>query len=160
MKIFQQNIQIKKEKGFALRPIKQSRTERGFTLVELMVVVAIIAILVTLVIIAINPVKLIRESQDARRRSDLQAIRTSMQLYYNDFKVFPAALSDLEPTYIRKLPTDPSSGGNYIYQTYNAAADYVAAGTLAETPTADDNATVSKCGTIGNPGGNYQVCND
>lgn len=56
---------------------------RGFTLVELLVVISIIAILAAVVILVINPLELIHRSRDATRIKDLdnlvQAINVSMQ---------------------------------------------------------------------------------
>lgn len=140
-----------------------SKKDKGFSLVELLVVVAIIAILVTLVLIAINPLRVIREAQDARRRSDLQAIRTSLQLYYNDNQAFPptGSLNLLEPNYIRKLPKDPSSGSDYTYQSFNSNANYIAGTALAADTASDPDGTVDKCSSIGTlVGMNYVVCND
>lgn len=55
---------------------------KGFTLVELLVVIAIIAILAAIVILIINPLELIQRSRDAARIKDLdnlaQAINVSM----------------------------------------------------------------------------------
>jgi len=56
---------------------------KGFTLVELLVVIAIIAILAAVVVLIINPLELTRRSRDAARLTDLanlqQAINVSLQ---------------------------------------------------------------------------------
>lgn len=59
----------------------------GFTLVELLVVMAIISILVTLVTVTIGPVQ--RKSRDAKRKADLNYFVTGLKLFESDFKVFP-----------------------------------------------------------------------
>lgn len=59
----------------------------GFTLVELLVVMAIISILVTLVTVTIGPVQ--RKSRDAKRKADLNHFITGLKLFESDFKVFP-----------------------------------------------------------------------
>ena len=59
------------------------RTARGFTLVELLVVIAIIAILAAVVVLVINPIELTKRSRDASRMTDLanlqQAINIAVQ---------------------------------------------------------------------------------
>ena len=56
---------------------------RGFTLVELLVVIAIIAVLAAVVVLIINPLELTRRSRDAARLTDLsnlqQAINVAVQ---------------------------------------------------------------------------------
>ncbi len=81
---------------------------KGFTLIELLIVIAIIGILVSIVIIAVNPVRLIGEARDSKKRQELQQLKNSLQLYYNDYHTYPLASSlstDLVPTYTRSLPT-------------------------------------------------------
>ena len=46
------------------------RMKKGFTLVELLIVIGIVAILATIVVLVINPVELLKESRDSRRLSD------------------------------------------------------------------------------------------
>ena len=59
------------------------KTNRGFTLVELLVVIAIVAILAAVVVLVINPLELTRRSRDAARLADLanlqQAINVGVQ---------------------------------------------------------------------------------
>lgn len=59
------------------------KAARGFTLVELLVVIAIIAILAAVVVLIINPIELTKRSRDAARLTDLanlqQAINVAAQ---------------------------------------------------------------------------------
>lgn len=65
----------------------------GFTLIEVLLVIAILAILAAVVIIAINPGKQIAEAQDSQRRSDVRTILNAVQQYALDHDgQFPAEL--------------------------------------------------------------------
>lgn len=55
--------------------------KRGFTLVELLIVVGILAVLLTVTIVALNPAELLRQSRDASRVVDLDALRAAITLY-------------------------------------------------------------------------------
>lgn len=48
--------------------------QKGFTLVELIIVVAMLAVLLAVVLVALNPQARIQDSNNARRRSDVNAI--------------------------------------------------------------------------------------
>lgn len=54
---------------------------RGFTLLELLIVIAIIVILSVMLIIVINPVETLRKSRDSQRISDLNTLKTAMGIY-------------------------------------------------------------------------------
>ncbi len=58
-----------------------SHLRKGFTLIELLLVIAIIAILATIVIIAINPARQLAQANNAKRRSDVNAILNAV--YHN-----------------------------------------------------------------------------
>lgn len=57
---------------------------RGFTLIEVLLVIAILAILAAVVIIAINPAKQLGEANNAQRRSDVRTILDAVQQYSLD----------------------------------------------------------------------------
>lgn len=67
----------------AARFFSAKREAKGFTLVELLVVIAIIAILAAVVVLIINPIELTKRSRDAARLTDLanlqQAINVAAQ---------------------------------------------------------------------------------
>lgn len=54
------------------------KTARGFTLVELLIVIAIIAILAVVAFIVINPLELTRRARDASRLSDIASLQQAI----------------------------------------------------------------------------------
>lgn len=54
---------------------------RGFTLLELLIVIAIIAILSVILILVLNPAETLKKSRDAQRISDLNTVKTALGLY-------------------------------------------------------------------------------
>lgn len=84
---------------------------RGFTLIELMIVMAIMGILIT--IAAPNLKQSIVRAREAVLREDLFQMREAIDQYYADNGKYPAALSDLINTqekaksYLRAIPKDP-----------------------------------------------------
>ncbi|MBI1755394.1 prepilin-type N-terminal cleavage/methylation domain-containing protein, partial [Candidatus Azambacteria bacterium] len=54
---------------------------RGFTLLELLIVITILAILTLVVILFINPVEILKKSRDVQRMSDLRTMKTAIALY-------------------------------------------------------------------------------
>jgi len=89
--------------------------ERGFTLIELMIVVAIIAILAGILIP--NFVNARAQAQTSACESNLRAIATAMELYYADNQRYPAAgaipdaLNGTTVTYMSNTPRDPADAG-------------------------------------------------
>ncbi len=53
----------------------------GFTLLELLIVIAIIAILSVALVIVLNPAETLKKSRDAQRISDLSTLKTAIGLY-------------------------------------------------------------------------------
>lgn len=137
----------------------------GFTLVELLVVVAIIAVLAGVVIVAINPAALLQKSRDATRLQDIENIHKAMSLALADAEVALTATGTCSncdsasgtqsvdgtgwvkfsiPTgktglakYIPTLPIDPVNTGANVY-TYGATTSGYELNAVLEST---DNAT-------------------
>lgn len=92
----------------------------GFTLVELLVVMAILGVLVTLVAGGFRSSQ--ARGRDAERKSDLKNIANALELYYSDYGVYPASLSwgteftDGRTVYFKTLPQDIATGATYYYR--------------------------------------------
>lgn len=68
-----------------LIPIKtKNKQNKGFTLIELIIVIAIIAILAAAVLVAIDPARRLHESRNARRWSDIENIIDAVIKYQTD----------------------------------------------------------------------------
>jgi prepilin-type N-terminal cleavage/methylation domain-containing protein len=64
------------------------KTRKGFTLLELLVVLAVIGILSTLAIVAIGSAN--RKARDSKRLADLTRIQAHLELFYTDQNTYPA----------------------------------------------------------------------
>lgn len=107
----------------------KNMNKKGFTLIELLVVIAIIGLLSTLSVLALNGAR--ARARDAKRIADVKQMQTALEMYYNDFNVYPSDLFQLTtttPPLMRVIPTapTPADGGTacdstnaYVY-TFNA----------------------------------------
>jgi general secretion pathway protein G len=87
----------------------RSGRQAGFTLLELITVIAVIGILVS---IALPNYRIaIMQSREAVLKEDLYRLRDLIDQYYADKGKYPASLEALvEEGYLRKMPIDPMTG--------------------------------------------------
>ena len=98
---------------------------KGFTLIELLISLAIIGTVTSFIMV--NLLSARERGRDAERKSELQQLRTALELYRNDQGVYPtaplpacnAALAVSGTTYIQKVPCDPTNSGQYVYTYLN-----------------------------------------
>ncbi len=116
--------------------------KRGFTLIELMVTVAIIAILTTIVLAQFGVAR--SRSRDSKRVADIAQIQLAIQLYFDRCNQFPTASGTgadsivniasnvgcptglSMATFLNQLPTPPSGNfgtgyGNYRYHVHTTS---------------------------------------
>jgi prepilin-type N-terminal cleavage/methylation domain len=58
--------------------------KKGFTLLELLIVIGILAILSTTMLLVINPAEMLRKARDSQRISDLNNLKSALSLYLTD----------------------------------------------------------------------------
>ncbi len=129
---YNRTIEIKSTMMFA-------KKTKGFTLIEILLVIAIMAILAAIVIVAINPAKQFGEAQNVQRQSDVRAILdATIQYSLDNSGALPSGIpvgttcnNDGQPicqvdvvceggvsldslisgrVYLTDLPTDPTAG--------------------------------------------------
>jgi general secretion pathway protein G len=80
-------------------------SEKGFSLLELIVVVTIIGILAAAAMVSVR--YSVRKAKEAALRDNLATMRKAIDSYYADKQKYPSSLEDLVPNYIRRIPKDP-----------------------------------------------------
>ena len=84
---------------------------KGFSLVELLVVLAILALLLTIAVP--RYFSSIERAKETALKEDLNTLRESIDKFYGDTGQYPESLDKLvEKKYIRKIPVDPITDKN------------------------------------------------
>ena len=133
------------------------RMQKGFTLIEILIVVAIIAILASIVLVGLGPTQ--AAARDSKRLSDLREVQNGLELYFNKCGYYPGGVvsgSCAGTTYsaedfwgvagtsatgmtaaltgsnigVNTVPDDPLGGSHTYYYGTNGGTNYVIAATL------------------------------
>lgn len=124
--------------------LSRSKSQKGFTLLEMLIVVVIVFVLA--IIIVPNLLSGPARARDSQRKADMRTIKTALETYYNDNNFYPTNLNILtEGTtpYLKTLPTDPKTKESYVYTaTGNPPSNYLIKVTLE-----NDNDKDVKSGT-------------
>lgn len=105
---------------------------KGFTLIELMVVVVILGILSTIGLSTFKNSQI--RSRDAKRKSNLSSVQRAVEMYYNDYGAYPSSSADgkivvggesiawgsefkdaKDTIYMKELPSDSTGSSQYCY---------------------------------------------
>ena len=121
---------------------------RGFTLIEILIVIGMIAILSSIVIVAINPLRQFAQARETQRTENVHEILNAIGERIADNRgvfqdkdgicsaVLPTTATNMQksggydirpclvPLYISDLPYDPSTGSNTCIDTDCAEASY------------------------------------
>jgi len=104
------------------RPAGSGRTEGGFTLLELMIIVTIIGILATLA--APSYRHSVVKAREAVLRQDLFTVRDLLDQHRADKGQYPPALDELVTAgYLRAIPADPFTNSPTTWQTITEATE-------------------------------------
>jgi general secretion pathway protein G len=96
--------------------IRRPKGLRGFTLIELIIVIAIMGILMSIAV-PIYQTHL-RRANEAVLKEDLYTLRNAIDQYTQDKAKAPQDLNDvITAGYLRALPKDPFTGSNTTWQT-------------------------------------------
>ncbi len=117
----------------------------GFTLIELMVTIAIIGVIFGIIITSTLAIK--RNSRDAQRQADLRSIQSALEQYNADQTYYPTTANlNLSSTvtlsspggrvYLNKIPKDPQSGAGGVDYVYTA---------MPSSPACDNSTPATFC---------------
>lgn len=137
---------------------------KGFTFIEILVVVTIISLLAA--VGAVSYSQFSKQSRDARRKADLEQIRSAIELYKSNSSsnLYPltgtanlvftscsmGALTDGTNTYMSKIPNDPKCTTSIYYYASATGSTYTMAAQLETTSSCTSPPGGNSCGT-GNP---------
>lgn len=128
--------------------------KKGFTLMELLIVIALIGILVTMGVASYSTAQI--KSRDARRKADMKVFQNAYEQYYSENNgIYPITANPGTLYFPSGVPSDPKSVSPYVYNpTFNASGSpyYYCVCATIEGGTGG-NANSETCGGMGSCSG-------
>ncbi|MCM8787805.1 MAG: prepilin-type N-terminal cleavage/methylation domain-containing protein [Candidatus Omnitrophica bacterium] len=132
------------------KDFKRSFTKKGFTFVEILVVVTIIGVLTTVGAVSYRSANV--KSRDGKRKADLEQIRAALEMCRTDTGSYPSGLSFGGSltcggnTYLNPIPQDPLSPNyNYRYNRLTATTYCLCAQLEGSNPGTNCNCGENYC---------------
>lgn len=95
-------------------------SKKGFTLIEILIVIAIMGFLSSIVLVGLSGFR--ERGRDAKRIADLTEVRNGLELYYASYGSYPNATTwnelatSLRQVGVNQLPVDPINNAQYQYR--------------------------------------------
>lgn len=135
-------------------------SKNAFTLVELLVTIAIIAILIAVSLVSYD--NLTKNARDSQRKSDLKQIQSALEQYYRDNTAYPSLSDGLDilsgtRKYINQVPAETVTDNlpyNYVPSCVSNCTSYCLYATMEQGSNAG---FVSSTACNDSSKGNYSV---
>ena|SRR3989344_5794050 len=97
------------------------KNKKGFTLIEILIVISIIGLLASVVLVNLGGFR--AKGRDSRRIADLRTLQNTLELYFGVNNKYPSAITELiSPELgVSRLPQDPGTNLDYSYCYKNDA---------------------------------------
>ncbi len=134
--------------------------KKGFTLIELIVVIGIIGVLTSIVIANLNTAR--AKGRDSKRAGDIKQLQLALENYFTNNLAYPvcadtSCLSVLAPTYLPSVPADPL-GPSHPYGYTAATANTYCLGVTLEVINGATLGSSASC-TTNVPANSFKVSN-
>ncbi len=152
--------------------------QNGFTLLELLVTATIIAVLTVIGVVSYSAVN--KRSRDVKRKSDLEQIRSALEMFRSDYASYPSVGSGswnsangldtgnnttgLVNSYLPAIPVDPLGSSQLYYyrakaQSGSAYYGYCVCACLESTASCDGTNSTNLVSNSCDPGDVNSLCN-